>query len=183
MCSSRSNRPFYPGSNRGGTGGLECSILTSLPSVAVVIRAKNERRFIGEVLTAILAPNALQPRQVVVVDSGSTDGTQEIVRRFPTTLIQIKPEEFTYGFALNLGVAHVDTEIVATLSAHSTPSNDDWLRNLTQPFQQARVAGVYGKQLPRENATILELAGMRLTGVLSDKPRLLEHRPLFSNAN
>lgn len=128
-------------------------------------------------------PAGLSPRQVVVVDSGSTDGTQEIVQRFPTTLVQIRPDEFTYGYALNLGVANVDTEIVATLSAHSLPADPDWLRNLIRPFGTPRVAGVYGRQLPRANATVLELLGMRLTGVLSETPRLLDDRPLFSNAN
>jgi rhamnosyltransferase len=149
----------------------------------VVIRAKNEARFIGETLQAIFDPAALAPRQVVVVDSGSTDGTQAIVQSFPTKLIQITPEEFTYGYALNLGVAQVDTEIVATLSAHSLPSSADWLRNLIAPFSRPRIAGVYGRQLPRANATLFELIGMRLTGVLSDSPRMLDQKPLFSNAN
>jgi rhamnosyltransferase len=153
------------------------------PSVSVVIRAKNEARFIGQTLAAIFAPRTLPPRQVVVVDSGSTDGTQAIVRLFPTTLIQIAPEEFTYGYALNLGVANVDGELIATLSAHSVPASADWLRSLIQPFKRASVAGVYGRQLPRSNATILEKVGMRLTGVLSDSPRVLDRRPLFSNAN
>jgi glycosyltransferase involved in cell wall biosynthesis len=148
-----------------------------------VIRAKNEARFIGETLEAIFQPGALQPHQVVVVDSGSTDGTQAIVEAFPTTLVRIRPEDFTYGYALNLGVASVDTEIVATLSAHSLPSNADWLRELIQPFTRPRVAGVYGRQLPRSNATLFELIGMRLTGVLSETPRMLDRRPLFSNAN
>jgi rhamnosyltransferase len=148
-----------------------------------VIRAKNEARFIGETLTAVFETAALAPRQVVVVDSGSTDGTQAIVRSFPTTLIEIAPEDFTYGYALNLGVASLDAEIVATLSAHSLPANSNWLRNLIEPFGRARVAGVYGRQLPRANATLVELLGMRLTGVLSDSPRLLDRRPLFSNAN
>jgi glycosyltransferase involved in cell wall biosynthesis len=148
-----------------------------------VIRAKNEARFIGETLEAVFQPGALTPRQLVVVDSGSTDGTQAIVRRFPVTLIQIKPEEFTYGYALNLGVASIDSEIVATLSAHSLPANTDWLRELLLPFSTARVAGVYGRQRPRSNATMFELIGMRLTGVLSDTPRLLDRKPLFSNAN
>jgi rhamnosyltransferase len=148
-----------------------------------VIRAKNEARFIGETLQAIFDSSALAPRHVIVVDSGSTDGTQAIVRRFPCVLIEIKPEDFTYGYALNLGVANVDTELVATLSAHSLPANPDWLRNLIQPFARPRVAGVYGRQLPRSNATFFELIGMRLTGVLSESPRVLDRRPLFSNAN
>jgi rhamnosyltransferase len=151
--------------------------------VSIVIRAKNEARYIGETLRAIFEPQTLPPRQVVVVDSGSTDGTQAIVRSFPTRLIQITPEEFTYGYALNLGVANVDAEIVATLSAHSLPDGPDWLGELIEPFAQPRVAGVYGRQLPRANATFLELIGMRLTGVLSDTPRMLDRRPLFSNAN
>jgi len=117
------------------------------------------------------------------VDSGSTDGTQAIVQSFPTTLIQIAPEDFSYGYALNLGVANVDSEIVATLSAHSLPAGSDWLRNLVQPFTRPRVAGVYGRQVPRSNATLFEMLGMRLTGVLGDAPRLLDRRPLFSNAN
>jgi rhamnosyltransferase len=121
---------------------------------------------------------------VVVVDSGSIDGTLEIVRSFPVTLIEIRPEQFTYGYALNLGVERVESEIVATLSAHSLPANPDWLRKLIEPFvTQQRVAGVYGRQRPRANATPLELIGMRLTGVLSDTPRLLDTKPLFSNAN
>jgi rhamnosyltransferase len=134
-------------------------------------------------LAAIFDPAALPPRQVVVVDSGSTDATLEIVRTFPTTVLQIPPEDFTYGYALNLGVANVDAEIVATLSAHSLPAGPEWLRNLIQPFSQPRVAGVYGRQLPRPNATLPELLGMRLTGVLGETPRLLDGRPLFSNAN
>jgi rhamnosyltransferase len=159
-------------------------LLSVLPSVSVVIRAKNEARFIGETLAAVLDPSALAPRQVVVVDSGSTDGTLDIVSSFDrVSLIQIQPHEFTYGYALNLGVSSVDADIVATLSAHSLPTDRDWLRNLLGPFHRARVAGVYGRQVPRSNATFLELIGMRLTGLLSDKPRLLDRRPLFSNAN
>lgn len=149
----------------------------------MVIRAKNEARFIGETLEALFDARALAPRQVVVVDSGSTDGTQTTVQAFPASLIQIAAEDFTYGYALNLGVANVDAEIVATLSAHSLPAGHDWLHNLIEPFSRPRVAGVYGRQLPRANATLFELVGMHLTGVLSDSPRLLDRRPLFSNAN
>jgi rhamnosyltransferase len=72
---------------------------------------------------------------------------------------------------------------VATLSAHSLPIGAEWLRNLIGPFRRPRVVGVYGRQRPRANATLFERIGMRLTGVLSDTPRVLDRRPLFSNAN
>lgn len=120
---------------------------------------------------------------MVVVDSGSTDGTVEIVRSFPVLLVEIPPAAFTYGYALNLGVQSATGDVVATLSAHSLPASPDWLRTIVAPFTNARVAGVYGRQLPRANATFLELLGMRLTGLLDQRPRLLTTRPLFSNAN
>jgi len=155
-----------------------------LPRVSVVIRARNEARYIGATLAALFHPAALPPLDVVVVDSGSTDGTQPIVGSFPVTLIQIRPEDFTYGYALNLGVAATAGDIVATLSAHSLPADPEWLAHLVAPFATGpRVAAVYGRQLPRANATPFELLGMRMTGLLSDKPRLLDKRPLFSNAN
>ncbi len=152
-------------------------------SASVVIRAKNEARSIGDTLAALLDPAALPPTRVVVVDSGSTDGTLEIARQFPITLITIRPQDFTYGYALNLGTAEAGGDVVASLSAHSLPASSDWLRELLVPFRNPRVAGVYGRQLPRATATRLELLGMRLTGLLSERPRLLEKRPLFSNAN
>ena len=80
----------------GGRPGLGRATLRFHPSVSVVIRAKNEAKYIGETLEAIFDPQAtLRPRQVVVVDSGSTDGTQAIVKAFPARLLQITPPEIT----------------------------------------------------------------------------------------
>ncbi len=170
----------YNGAARQRPAGQE-ALLTFTASV--VIRAKNEARFIGDTLAALFQPAALQPLRVVVVDSGSTDATVEIARAFPVTLVQIRPEDFTYGYALNLGIAEAEGDVVASLSAHSLPADEHWLERLIEPFANPRVAGVYGRQLPRDNATFFELLGMRMTGLLSDTPRLLESQPLFSNAN
>ena len=121
---------------------------SALLSAAVVIRARNEKRFIGRTLAAIVDPAALQPRQVVVVDSVSTDGTLDILRAFGITLVQIRPQDFTYGYALNRGVAQTDADIVVSLSAHSTPAGPDWLRRLLEPFADPRAQLVRVIELP-----------------------------------
>ena len=149
---------------------------------SVVIRAKNEARYVGEVLEAIFDQVEAGPFEVVVVDSGSTDQTVEIVKRFDVRLIEILPQEFTYGRALNIGVAAATGEFVVSLSAHSTPATNRWLSSLLEPFAEPRVAGVLGRQIPRDNATVLELLGMRMSGVMSEKPAL-RRNPRFSNAN
>jgi rhamnosyltransferase len=150
---------------------------------SVVLRAKNEARHIGETLEAIFQQVEAAPFEVILVDSGSTDGTVEIARRFPLQLIQIAPETFTYGRALNIGISASQGQFIASLSAHSTPVDAYWLANLVKPFENPRVAGVLGRQRPRDYATLPELIGMRLTGVMSDRPALRDRRPLFSNAN
>lgn len=150
---------------------------------SVVIRCKNEARYIGEVLTALFGQVGADPFEVIVVDSGSTDGTLEIVRQYPVRLIEITPRTFTYGRALNIGIAEASGDFVASLSAHSTPSGVGWLASLIKPFADGRVAGVVGRQIPRRNATPLELLGMRLSGVMSTRPGLRQRNPMFSNAN
>jgi rhamnosyltransferase len=155
----------------------------ALLQASVVIRAKNEAQFIGETLEALFSQSGIQAFEVVVVDSGSTDRTVEIVKQFPARLIEIPPETFTYGRALNIGINEANGDFVASLSAHSRPATDQWLASIVAPFRNPRVAGVAGRQLPRQNATALELLGMRLSGVTSNRPTLRSRNPMFSNAN
>jgi rhamnosyltransferase len=150
---------------------------------SIVIRAKNEANLIGEALDAVFGQRFEGGFEVVLVDSGSTDGTLDIVRRYPTHLIEIPPETFTYGRSLNIGTAAARGELIVSLSAHSTPLDERWLGQLLEPFSDPRVAGVYGRQVPRPNATWLELLGMRLSGVMDDRPRVHTRNSMFSNAN
>jgi glycosyltransferase involved in cell wall biosynthesis len=80
---------------------------------------------------------------VVVVDSGSTDGTLTIVRGFGSAH-RDSAGAFTYGYALNVGAVECEADMVVSLSAHSTPVGPDWLRCLLEPFANQRVAAVYG---------------------------------------
>ena len=42
--------------------------------------------------------------EIVVVDSGSSDGTLDIAQRWSASLVHVRSEEFTYGRALNVGM-------------------------------------------------------------------------------
>jgi rhamnosyltransferase len=149
---------------------------------SIVIRAKNEVHEIGRTLEAVFGQEGVD-FEVIVVDSGSTDGTLEVVRDFPVRLVEIAPETFTYGRALNVGVEEAGGDFIVSLSAHSLPAHNRWLANLLAPFADPWIAGVYGRELPRANATIFELFGMWLSGVTCTRPRRQERDMMFSNRN
>ena len=105
------------------------------------------------------------------------------MREFPTSILEIPAAEFTYGRSLNRGIGAATGEITVALSAHSKPASDRWLAEMLEPFADPTIGAVYGRHIPRDNVTRLELFGMRLSGVMSLKPRRQERDMMFSNAN
>lgn len=153
-----------------------------MPSVSIVVRAKNEERYIGETLTAVQGQR-YGDLEIVVVDSGSTDRTPQIAEELGARLLYIDPQEFTYGRALNLGVYHSRGGLVVSLSAHATPRDANWLGSLVSSFRHPSVGGAYGRHIPRRNAGLFELIGMHLSGVTSKQPRIQGTSARFSNTN
>ncbi len=118
---------------------------TPAPRCSIVIRAFNEEQHIGRLLTGI-THQTLREMEIILVDSGSTDATVSIARQYPVQIIQIRPEDFTFGRSLNLGIAQAQSEIIVIASAHVYPVYADWLERLLAPFERPEVALTYGKQ-------------------------------------
>lgn len=77
--------------------------MTNLPVCSVVIRAFNEEKYIERLIIGI-TQQTINSIEIILVDSGSTDGTLEIVSRYPVRVVHIRPEDFTFGRSLNLGI-------------------------------------------------------------------------------
>lgn len=122
---------------------------------SVVIRAYNESRHLGRLLEGIKRQSTSDV-EVILVDSGSSDDTVAIGKSFGATIVHIRPDEFTFGRSLNLGVQAAHCELVAIASAHVYPVYPDWLEALLRPFEDARVALTYGKQRGPESARYSE---------------------------
>jgi rhamnosyltransferase len=114
-------------------------------SVSVIIRCMNEEAHLGRLLSGI-AKQSTTDVEVIVVDSGSTDGTLAVARRHPVQVVNIAREEFSFGYSLNTGCAAARGTYLVFASAHVYPVYEDWLERLTSHFQDARVGVVYGKQ-------------------------------------
>jgi glycosyltransferase involved in cell wall biosynthesis len=153
-----------------------------MPKVAIVIRARNEATLLGSTLAAVRRQTCAD-HETIVIDSGSSDETCAIALAAGAHLLTIRPTDFSYGRALNVAIDRTSAPIVVSLSAHATPVTDTWLAHLTAPLADDRVGAVYGRHVPRLNATRLEVLGMRVSGTLSDIRRDQTRSIGFSNTN
>jgi rhamnosyltransferase len=112
--------------------------------IRIVIRAKDEAAKIGTTLTRLAQQTLADRAEVVVVDSGSRDGTVEIARAAGVRLIEIPAASFSYGGAINIGCEDATTPLVVALSAHAPPFDEHWLEQLVKPFSDERVACACG---------------------------------------
>lgn len=125
------------------------------PRASLVIRCYNEADHIGKLLHGI-KEQSVQDYEIILVDSGSTDGTLEIAESFGVDeIVYIDPENFSFGRALNYGCEAANGEFCVIVSAHVYPKRDDWLEQLLGTFEE-NVALVYGKQRGNEVTTFSE---------------------------
>jgi glycosyltransferase involved in cell wall biosynthesis len=121
------------------------------------MRTKNEERFVGQTLSAIFNQEIELPFEVIVIDSGSTDRTLEIVRQYKVRLYEIEPDKFTFGYALNYGAELAMGEYVINLSAHCIPVDSRWMVNLLIPLRSdPHIAATYGNQVPIKGVNPIE---------------------------
>lgn len=122
------------------------------PSVSVVMPVKNEALKIKACIEGILS-QTVPVQEIIVVDSGSTDGTLQILEAFPIVkLIKIPSIEFNHGETRNLGVSKATGDFVILTVGDAQPANEFWIEGLLKGFTDDAVAAVCGQQIvPHHN--------------------------------
>lgn len=118
----------------------------SAPVASVVIRAKDEAASIGRVISLVHEQELSGGGEVevIVVDSGSSDGTPDIARDLGAKLIEIPAASFTFGGSLNTGAAEARAPVTVALSAHAFPPDSGWIARMLACFEDPLVACAYG---------------------------------------
>ena len=151
-----------------------------MSQVSIVIRCYNEQEHIGKLLYGIFKQQ-MDDFEVILVDSGSTDGTLELAQEFPIDeIVYIPPEKFSFGRALNLGCEAASGEFCVFASAHVYPTRNDWLKILLEKFEK-KVALVYGKQRGNEITKFPEKQIFRQW--FPDEDIRYQQSPFCNNAN
>jgi glycosyltransferase involved in cell wall biosynthesis len=125
------------------------------PAATVVIPTLNGGPTFQRVLDQVLAQSTAWPFEVVVVDSGSDDGTWELLQsRAEVRSFSIPRSEFQHGRTRNLAAAHGSGEFLVFITQDAEPADRLWLGDLVGTLQRhPRAAGVFGRHLPRPEAS------------------------------
>jgi rhamnosyltransferase len=116
-------------------------------SISIIIPVKNGAQTIKECLLGIFSQTLKDSLEVVIIDSGSTDGTLAIIKEFPVQLLQIAPDEFNHGTTRQLGVTKAHGEFVVLTVQDAVPATNNWLEIMLQHFVDEAVMGVCGQQV------------------------------------
>ena len=150
-----------------------------MPKVSIIIRAKNEEKWLTHCLQMISAQKETD-WEIVLVDTQSQDATVDIAKRQGVKKI-ISIEKYLPGDALNQGIRESTGKYIVCLSAHCIPVNDNWLSNLLQGFETENVVGVYGRQIPLMFSDLNDKRDLLITFGLDRRLQIKDY--FFHNAN
>jgi glycosyltransferase involved in cell wall biosynthesis len=125
-----------------------------MAEISILIPAKDEALNIRTCLDAVFGQVSNAEFEVVLVDSGSTDGTPDIVRDYPVRLYQIPPEEFHHARTRNYLARLSQGKYLVYLNADAFPASSNWLNSLLSNFSDSSVGAVYGRHLPKKDCNL-----------------------------
>jgi rhamnosyltransferase len=122
-----------------------------MPSVSVAIPVRDGGELFARVLSALSSQSV--EHELLVCDSGSTDGSVELARAHGASVLEVSPELFTHGGVRNRLMDAAAGSHVALLTQDSMPADARWLERLLAGFKLAdNVALAYGPYTPRPDA-------------------------------
>jgi len=149
-------------------------------------------------IAALKAQNS-QPQKVVIVDSGSEDGSLALTQSEGFSLFHVKAQNFDHGgtrqWALAQALQAAQTEgfsppdVVVFITQDALLAHPSALKNLLQAFDNPQIGAAYGRQLAKPQAAWLECHARAFnypeaaqTLSLSDRFHLGFKTCFFSNA-
>lgn len=147
--------------------------------VSIIIRTKDEERWISQCLRAVFSQN-YKNFEVIIVDNESSDKTIEKAQTFKIAEV-ITCTDYRPGKALNAGIRKSNGDYIVCLSGHCIPVNSNWLGNLLRNFDDPNVAGVYGRQEPMSFTSDADKRDLALVFGLDKRSQSKD--TFFHNAN
>ncbi len=125
-----------------------------MAELSIVLLTKDGAADLERLLISLYRQKGFAQSEVIAIDSGSTDGTLDILRRFPVRLQQISPETFHHARTRNFAAGLASGDILIFLSQDAIPASDVWLSTMISNFDDPKVGAVYGRQFPKPGSSL-----------------------------
>ena len=125
-----------------------------MQNIALIILTYNAKRTLGDLLDSVFK-QALQPDSVLVIDSGSYDGTLDIIKKYNVILHAINKADFDHGATRRLATQLINADIYVYMTQDAILADRNSLSNLIRCFGRPEIGCAYGRQLPNQNANVL----------------------------
>jgi glycosyltransferase involved in cell wall biosynthesis len=110
--------------------------------VSVVIPTLDAGTEFRPLLRKLLGQKGVREVEVVIVDSGSSDGTVAVARELGAVVVEIAPEEFSHSHARNLGARAASGDWLLFMVQDAYPIGDLWLHAMLAYLLEHAAAGV-----------------------------------------
>ena len=126
------------------------------PLVAIIMRSKNEMPYLRAALTSLMN-QSFEAFELFVIDSGSNDGSVELLREYcnPEQLTQIPATDYAPGKVLNEAVSRITQPIIVLLNADAIPLSETWLERLVEPIISNEADAAFSRQVARPDADFI----------------------------
>ena len=159
--------------------------------ISVLIPVKDGGSDLRRCLEGIARQATDEEVEIVVIDSGSVDGSAELARSSGARVIEVESAGFLHGATRNLAAREGRGDILVFTTQDAYPADERWLERLCGPLRaESDLAGVYGRQIPHDDASPPErffldfLYGPQArVQRATDELELSLHTTLFSNVN
>ena len=126
------------------------------PLVSVIVPVKDGMPHFARVIDLLKKQKLDAAFEVLIIDSGSKDGSADVVPKDDARfrLIEIDPKTFGHGRTRNRGIELSRGEYCAFLTHDAVPADEFWLQEIVRPLRDdAQVAGVFGRHLAYDEAS------------------------------
>jgi rhamnosyltransferase len=122
--------------------------------VSIIVLTKNGRPSLEHLLPKVVAQAGKVSGELLAVDSGSSDGTLELLRRFPVRIAEIPPQDFHHARTRNFAARLAQGRTLVLLSQDAIPASENWLESMIANFDDPQVGAVYGRQFPKPGSSL-----------------------------
>jgi glycosyltransferase involved in cell wall biosynthesis len=131
--------------------------------VSVVIPTLNGGQELALLVRKLLCQEGVRQVEVVLVDSGSTDGSPDTCEALGARVVSIQPQEFSHSYARNLGAEHARGDILLFMVQDAYPIGDLWIHALLRFLLDKRTEGVVAAscaEYPRSDSDMMYDCGV-----------------------